>query len=138
MSVIAAPRLNRRVANVLRRLWEETSPISARRNAASKARLAGLFVVGILRPCGIQFPKYPGFLGIGQVTDRFVLDVPVTPLVFRRVVAKPLRMPADLVELPGPQPNRDVLDAMNALALDLAEELSDWISQQRPATAAPD
>jgi hypothetical protein len=47
---------------------------------------------------------------ISQITDRFILDVPRPPLIFRGVISETLCIPADLVELPGPKTNYDVPD----------------------------
>jgi hypothetical protein len=47
---------------------------------------------------------------IGQKTDRLVLDIPLTPFIVRRVIPEPIGIPADLIELPGPEADGDVVD----------------------------
>ena len=51
---------------------------------------------------------------IGEVTNRFVFDVPLAPLIFRGVVPETFGIPADFIELPGPEADRDVLDSTAA------------------------
>jgi len=57
---------------------------------------------------------------IGQVTDWLVLDIPLAPFVVRPVIAETIGIPADLIELPGPKADRDILDAPFAFILDPA------------------
>ena len=69
---------------------------------------------------GIKFFENLLLFVIGQVTDWLFLDNPLAPLVFRNVVAQSFRIPADLVELSGPEADCDVFDSAFPLKLNPA------------------
>jgi hypothetical protein len=59
----------------------------------------------------IKFFQDSLFFIVSQVTDWFVLYVPFAPFIFGSVISAALCNPADLVGLPGPKTDCDVLDS---------------------------
>lgn len=51
------------------------------------------------------------FFIIGQITNWLVLDIPLTPFIYRGVIPETLCIPTDLVELPGPKTDCNVFDS---------------------------
>ena len=74
----------------------------------------------MLRICnhrGIKFFENLLLFVIGQITDWLVFDNPLTPFEFWNLVAEALGVSADLVKLPGPQPDSDVLYSTSTFEL---------------------
>ena len=88
------------------------------------SRLSRLPVCRTLNARRIEFSQNLLLLGIGQVAERLVLDVPLTPFVIRRVIAEPLGIAADFVELADLQTNRYILDAAPSFEFDPAEQIT--------------
>jgi hypothetical protein len=73
--------------------------------------LTGFLVVGVFDWWRIKLFQDSLFFSICQITDGLILYVPFTPFVYRGVISEALCIPADLIELPGPEADCDVLDA---------------------------
>ena len=77
-------------------------------------------MLGIFYHRGVKFFENLLLFVISQITDGLVLDNPLAPFVVRGVIPEAIGIPADLIELPGPKADGDVLDSPLALTFDPA------------------
>ena len=77
--------------------------------------LPAFLMLRVLHCGGISFFDNSLLFVVGQITEGLVLDIPLTPFGVGNLIDEAIGMPADVVELPGPHADSDILNAAFAL-----------------------